>query len=66
MIPPLLRDPPDQPLLDPSENAEWYGEIVSSFWIQFYPLQEASSAKCGQCLKELITLLVLRQSMATL
>jgi len=24
---------------------------VSSFWIQFYPLQEASFAKCGQCLQ---------------
>jgi hypothetical protein len=38
----------------------YYGAkyAVSSFWIQSQPLQEASSAKCGQCLKELIIPLV--------
>jgi hypothetical protein len=33
MFAPLLRDPPDWHLPDPSEETEWYGEI----WVK-YPL----------------------------
>ena len=33
MFAPLLRDPPDWPLPDPSKETEWYGEI----WVK-YPL----------------------------
>ena len=33
MLPPVLTEPPRWPLPDPSEDAQWYGEV----WLQ-YPL----------------------------
>lgn len=47
MIPPLLRDPPDQPLPDPSENAEWYGEI----WVKYPVNQNLSPSYFGHVFK---------------
>lgn len=38
MFAPLLAKPPSQPLPDPSEDADWYGEI----WIK-YPLDQRLS-----------------------
>lgn len=35
MIPPLLENPPNETLPDPSEDTKWYGEI----WVQ-YPLNQ--------------------------
>ena len=39
---------------------------VSSFWIQSLPLPEETSPLCSTCLKELVTLLALKQAMVTL
>ncbi|KAJ0108572.1 hypothetical protein J7T55_015006 [Diaporthe amygdali] len=47
MYPPLLRKPPDQPLPDPSEDAEWYGEI----WVNYPANQNLSPSYFGQIFK---------------
>ena len=36
MLDPLLKSPPDEPLPDPDEDSQWYGEI----WVK-YPLSSA-------------------------
>ncbi|KAI1842379.1 hypothetical protein JX266_011420 [Neoarthrinium moseri] len=38
MFPPLLREPPHEPLPDPSEDEQWYGET----WVR-YPLNQTLS-----------------------
>lgn len=47
MFPPLLRKPPEQPLPDPSENAEWYGEI----WVNYPANQNLSPSYFGHMFK---------------
>lgn len=47
MIPPLLRNPPDQLLPDPSEDTEWYGEM----WAKYPANQNLSPSYFGHIIK---------------
>lgn len=47
MFAPLLRKPPDHPLPDPSENADWYGEV----WVKYPSNQNLSPSYFGQIFK---------------
>ncbi|KAK2604444.1 hypothetical protein N8I77_007374 [Diaporthe amygdali] len=47
MFPPLLRKPPEQALPDPSQDAEWYGEI----WVNYPANQNLSPSYFGQIFK---------------
>lgn len=41
MIPPLLEQPPHDPLPDPAKDAQWYGEI----WLK-YPSSQVLTPAC--------------------
>ena len=45
--PPLLKDPPETPLPDPTVDSEWYGEI----WIRYKPSPTVSPVHLGCVVK---------------
>lgn len=47
MFAPLLREPPNQLLPDPSENGQWYGEI----WVKYPGSQNLSPSYFGHIFK---------------
>ncbi|KAK2590782.1 hypothetical protein QQS21_011536 [Conoideocrella luteorostrata] len=46
MFSPLLKEPPDWPLPNPSEDAQWYGEI----WVNYPPNHSLTPSYFGQVL----------------